>query len=84
VRAEDVAVLLGASPCDLGVVRMAVSRLRQAVGRRVATGGGGYRLALDGDDVIDSARFETLVASSRVDADPAARLVRLREALSSP
>ena len=82
VAADDLAELLGASPGDLGVVRMAISRLRRAVGRRVATAAGGYRLVLEGDDVIDSARFEALIATARNSEDTPARLLLLREGLA--
>ena len=81
VAADDLAELLGASPGDLGVVRMAIS-LRRAVGRRVATAAGGYRLVLEGDDVIDSARFEALIATARNSEDTPARLLLLREGLA--
>ncbi|MFC4912724.1 BTAD domain-containing putative transcriptional regulator [Actinomadura gamaensis] len=59
-----------------------VSRLRAAIGREVIEShAGGYRLAVP-PDAVDAHEFETRVQAARNVADPRARALALREALS--
>ena len=74
-----------ASPADSGnALQALVSRLRHAAGPGIVEHrAGGYRLAVDPDDV-DAARFEQLVAKGRTAlaaGDPCAGAALLREAL---
>ena len=74
-----------ASPADSGnALQALVSRLRHAAGTGIVEHrAGGYRLAVDPDDV-DAARFERLVAKGRTAlaaGDPCTGAALLREAL---
>jgi DNA-binding SARP family transcriptional activator len=69
-------------PTGATTVHVYISQLRKVLGRdRLRTTPAGYVLDV-GADEFDRSRFERLVASARLAADPAERAALLREALS--
>jgi predicted ATPase/class 3 adenylate cyclase len=63
VSKERVSEYIAGGSLDSSSVRTAVSRLRTAIGGRVASGPTGYRLTLNEADFLDAVEFERLVAS---------------------
>jgi predicted ATPase/class 3 adenylate cyclase len=64
VSADRLAEYIAEGRMEGSTVRTAVSRLRKVLGDRVESVDGGYRLALEADE-LDAARFEQLLARSK-------------------
>ena len=67
VSTSRIAEYVAGGRIDGSTVRTAVARLRKVLGSCVATGQDGYRLVLEGDDGLDSVRFEELIDAAAHD-----------------